>query len=239
MAQWKYDLHLHSALSPCGSEDMTPNNMVNMALLAGLQLIALTDHNSCKNCPAFLSVAKSAGIAALPGMELTTSEEIHVVCLFPTLEDALSFDTAVYEQLPSVPNDPAIFGEQLILDENDQLLGTEPKLLLNATTISIDDVPALVASHHGICFPAHVDKDSFSILSTFGFIPDDTPFTAVEVFHMEGFAPDERILPKRLKRLTNSDAHYLWDIGTREATFAGDAPNFFHISRFLGVPDID
>ena len=102
----RYDLHIHSCLSPCGDRDMTPNNIVNMALLAGLDMIALTDHNSCKNCPAFLRVAEQAGLVALPGMELCTAEECHVVCLFPTLDAAMAFDAMVETTLPPEENRP-------------------------------------------------------------------------------------------------------------------------------------
>ena len=120
-----YDLHIHSCLSPCGDNDMTPNNIVNMAILNGLVVIALTDHNSCKNCPAFLEAAQRSGILAIPGMELCTSEEIHVVCLFPELRQAMAFDREVYQYVPPIQNDPRIFGEQLILDGEDRQIGQE------------------------------------------------------------------------------------------------------------------
>ena len=104
-----YDLHIHSCLSPCGDADMTPNNIVHMALLAGFDMIALTDHNTCGNCPAVLTVAREAGLIAVPGMELCTAEEAHVVCLFPELEAAMAFDAAVAPTLPPVRNLPGGF----------------------------------------------------------------------------------------------------------------------------------
>ena len=121
-----YDLHIHSCLSPCGDADMTPNNIVHMALLAGFDMIALTDHNTCGNCPALLTVAREAGLTAVPGMELCTAEEAHVVCLFPALEGALAFEAAVRPTLPPVENRPDIFGEQLLLDAQDGIVGREP-----------------------------------------------------------------------------------------------------------------
>ena len=150
-----YDLHIHSCLSPCGDQDMTPNNIVNMALLKELELIALTDHNSCKNCPAIMKAAAGTGLVVLPGMELTTAEEAHVVCLFPALDNAMAFDAFVHERLAPVKNAPDIFGEQLILDKNDDPIGHEDLLLVNATSISIDEAPAAVAQFCGLCFPAH------------------------------------------------------------------------------------
>ena len=112
MPDLSYDLHIHSCLSPCGDDDMTPANIVGMAMIKGLDLIAVTDHNSCKNCPAVLTMAEAYGLTALPGMELTTSEEVHVVCLFADLKDALAFDEYVYSHLMAVPNNEKIFGKR-------------------------------------------------------------------------------------------------------------------------------
>ena len=116
MTAYRYDLHLHSCLSPCADDDMTPANIAGMAMLNGLTLVALTDHNSCKNCPAFFEACRRHGLVPVPGMELNTAEDIHLVCLFPTLEAALSFDAGVERRLLPVRNDPAVFGNQRIVD---------------------------------------------------------------------------------------------------------------------------
>ena len=126
MEKVTYDLHTHSALSPCGDNDMTVNNMVNMAVLNGIRYLAVTDHNSCKNCPAAMKVAEALPITVIPGMELCTSEEVHVVCLFPTLESAMDFDKVVHDALPPIQNRPEIFGEQRVLNELDEPVGAEP-----------------------------------------------------------------------------------------------------------------
>ena len=118
--KYYYDLHIHSCLSPCGDNDSTPNNIAGMATLCGLNIVALTDHNTCKNCPAFFAAAKKYGIIPIAGMELTTSEDIHVVCLFEELSDALLFDAFVENNRIKVKNRPDIFGEQIVLDENDE-----------------------------------------------------------------------------------------------------------------------
>lgn len=214
MMKLSYDLHLHSCLSPCGDDEMTPNNIVHMAVLKGLQIIALTDHNSCKNCPAFLEVARESGILAVPGMELCTSEEIHVVCLFPDLAAALAFDAVVEGYLPDIANRPEIFGQQLILGAQDEPIGVEPRLLVNATTLPVQDVPALVDAYGGFCFPAHVDKSAYSILSNLGSIPAECRFSAVEVKNPQAFLISQQNRGKivGMRVLTNSDAHYLWDI---------------------------
>lgn len=214
MIRLSYDLHIHSCLSPCGDDDMTPSNIVGMAALKGLDVIALTDHSSCKNCPAFIKLAESYGVIALAGMELTTAEEVHVVCLFGELEQALEWDRYVYEKLPNFPNSEKIFGKQQILDENDNIIGTEPKLLINATEISFDEVYGLLESYGGVMLPAHIDKSANSLIANLGFIPPDSRFTCAEVKHT-GFL--DRLLAEhpylnKCNILTDSDAHYLGDI---------------------------
>ena len=105
---------------------MTPANIVGMAMIKPLDLIAVTDHNSCKNCPAVLTMADAYGLTALPGMELTTSEEVHVVCLFADLKDALAFDEYVYSHLMPIPNNEKIFGKQQLYNADDEVIGTIP-----------------------------------------------------------------------------------------------------------------
>ncbi len=181
MARLTYDLHIHSCLSPCADDDMTPANIVGMASIIGLDLIALTDHGSCKNCPAFAAAANEFGMSVLFGMELTTIEEVHVLCYFASLGDAMRFDSVVYEHLPDIPNNPEYFGNQLIYDVNDQICGTEEKLLISATDIPFDNVFDLAASCNGVMVPAHINKPSTSLLSNLGFIPPDSCFKCAEV----------------------------------------------------------
>ena len=131
-----YDLHIHSCLSPCADDDMTPGNILGMAALIGLDIIALTDHNSCKNCPAIVRLAEDFPLQVIPGMELTTAEEVHVLCYFCNLEDAISFDTYVEQHLLPIPNQTELFGNQLLCDEQDNICGTYENLLITATDIS-------------------------------------------------------------------------------------------------------
>lgn len=209
-----YDLHIHSCLSPCGDEDMTPANIVGMAAVKGLDVIALTDHNSCKNCTAALYHGQNYGITVIPGMELCTAEEVHVVCLFTSLADALSFDAYVYKHMLPVKNKEEIFGRQQIMDEQDEVIGTVGNLLISATDISFDDVFSLVSSYHGIAYPAHVDKSSSSILSNLGFVPPDSTFTCAEFHDLKNLHRIQREHPYFLQCniISSSDAHYLNDI---------------------------
>lgn len=212
-----YDLHLHSCLSPCGDDDMTPYNLVQMAKLKGLDIIALTDHNTVKNCGAAMRVGERAGIAVVPGMELCTSEEIHVVCLFPDLAGARAFDGYVEKCLGPVRNAPDIFGRQLMMDEQDRVLGEYDLLLVAATSIGIDEVTPLCDRFGGICFPAHVDRESYSIVSSLGMIPPELHFRAAELTPRAGddFLKKHPVL-QSMRILRSSDAHRLEDIAEPE-----------------------
>lgn len=216
-AGWRqvtYDLHLHSCLSPCGDEEMTPANIAGMAAVKELDVVALTDHNTCKNCPAFLAAAEAYGITALPGMELTTSEEVHVVCLFERLEDAMRFDAYVYGHLMDVKNNEAIFGTQLIMNEEDEVVGKLEKLLINATDIAFDEVYGLMEEYHGVMMPAHLDKQTTSLLSNLGFIPPNSRFYVAELANLASLHKLREAHPylNQCAILTDSDAHYLQDI---------------------------
>lgn len=171
-----YDLHIHSCLSPCGDNDATPGTIAGMAALIGLDVIALTDHNTCKNCAAFLHAAKAYGVAALPGMELTTMEEIHVLFYFRNLEDAMTFDAYVEQRILAIPNRPKFFGEQILVNTDDEPCGSYPTLLISATDISFTEAFRLARRFHAVAVPAHIDKSSTSLLSQLGMVPPDSTF---------------------------------------------------------------
>lgn len=232
-----YDVHIHSCLSPCGDDDMTPNNIAGMAHLNGLNLIALSDHNSCKNCESLMKAVQAYdGLIALPGMELTTQEEVHILCLFPALSAAMEFDQYVGSRLIQVENRPDIFGRQLVLNERDEPVGEEPFLLINATEISVSDAPGIVERHGGIAIPAHIDKMANSMISQLGFLPPDPFFGCFEVANpanLPNLLEENPILCDKLI-ITDSDAHYLEHIHEQEYSF--DLPElsadaFFHFLR--------
>jgi len=219
MSKFTYDLHVHSCLSPCGDNDNTPNNLAGMATLNHVDIMALTDHNTCKNCPAFFEAAKNYGIIPVPGMELTTAEEIHVVCLFPTLEDALAFDEEIQTRRILVPNRKDIFGEQLILDKQDEVIGEEPYFLPNATTVSLEETPALVAKYHGACYPAHIDREANGIIAILGTVPESPTFSTYELhFQKNEQAYREEFHLEKKHLIISSDAHYLTDLREENAT---------------------
>ncbi len=221
MNRYYYDFHIHSCLSPCADNDMTPNNIAGMASLAGLSIVALTDHNTCKNCPAFFEAAKKNGIIPIAGMELTTAEDIHVVCLFEELGEAMSFSDDVHTHRILIKNRTDIFGDQFITDGDDNVIGTDEYLLSNATDLTIEDAAELVGKYNGVCFPAHIDRESNGVIAVLGSFPEEPYFGCAE-FHDSGKQQEYRknypCLDGKVL-LTSSDAHYLWDIRDREAYF--------------------
>ncbi len=214
-----YDLHIHSVLSPCGDDDMTPNNIVNMSLLNELDIIALSDHNTCGNVAVVSELAKKAGLVFLPAVEVETMEEIHVLCLFTTVEDALRFDEEVlHPSLADIENDERIFGKQIVMDINDEPVSIDKRYLINATTIDIDNIVKLVDRYNGVAVPAHIDKSTKSLISMLGMVDRSMGFNT---FELSKNAPSN--YPQSEFSLKNenyfyiydSDAHYLTDIFER------------------------
>ncbi len=213
-----YDLHIHSCLSPCAEDDMTPGNILGLASLIGLELIALTDHNTCKNCPSMAEQACDYDITFIPGMELTTSEEVHVLCYFRTLADAMNFDAYVEQHLLPLPNQPDIFGNQLLCDNKDNICGTYKSLLISATDISFFQLEGLLKKYHGIMVPAHIDKNSNSLLSQLGFVPEGCSFPCFEVHDSAKASSLQEKYPSlsNCQVLCSSDAHRLTDLHEKE-----------------------
>ncbi|MFR1517309.1 MAG: PHP domain-containing protein [Clostridia bacterium] len=207
------DLHIHSALSPCADESMTPGNIVGMAKLNGLSAIAVTDHNASQNSEAAVILGKRFGITVIPGMELETAEEIHVVCLFPDLERLACFQervTASYNgAIP--PNRAEIFGRQFLYNAEDEICGELAHMLLAPTGITIDDSFEIAASLGGIAYPAHVDRDSYSVLTNLGALPYGyaNPFVEISSGCDRDILLQNYPLLENYKLLPSSDAHYL------------------------------
>ncbi len=223
MNKYYYDLHVHSCLSPCADNDNTPCNLAGFAAISGINIMALTDHNTCKNCPAFYAAAKAYGVIPVAGMELTTSEDIHVVCLFETLEQAMAFDEEVDRKRIKFKNREDIFGEQLILNEDDEIIGKDEHLLSNATMISLEEAPALVSKFGGVCYPAHIDRDANGIVAVLGTLPESPDFRCVEIRDLENIEPfKERFKLEDKIIVISSDAHYLQDVRDKENFFELD-----------------
>ena len=223
MNKYFYDLHVHSCLSPCGDDDSTPNNIAGMATLCGLNVVALTDHNTTRNCPGFFEAAKRHGIIPIAGMELTTTEDIHVIFLFEDLKTALKFDEDLQDKRILIENRVDVYGEQMIMNGNDEVVGTDKYLLSNATTVSVDDCPKLAERYNAICYPAHIDRQANGIIATLGTFPDIKGF---KVFELNDGGKEEELrstypLGDR-KCVVCSDAHYLWNMRDENRYFLID-----------------
>ncbi len=225
---WKADLHIHSTLSPCGSLYMSPRAIVEGAKRKGLELIAVTDHNSCGNLLYVDRVAREEGVVLIPGVELQTEEEVHLLAYFETLEKALAFGEEIYSYLPPVKNDPDYFGDQVIVDEEDNIVGMEERLLVNSLLLSIDQCVEMVDLYGGISLPAHVDRETYGIINQLGFVPDYLGFRAVEI--SRAVTPREALdrWPELAKYtlVSSSDAHYLEDVGKVMTLFFMEEPSW-------------
>lgn len=219
MSLYYCDLHIHSCLSPCGDDDMTPGNIVGMAVLNGLNIVALTDHNSLKNCPSFYKIAKDFGIIPIAGVEVTTTEDVHAVCLFRSLETAMEFDKLLDSKRIQVKNNSEIFGKQIIVNENDEAIGEEKFLLINAVNMSLDETFDEVVKRGGVCYPAHIDRSANGIISMLGDFPPEPEFTAFELNDMSSLEESLEKFPilkeRGLVHTVSSDAHYLHNISEK------------------------
>ncbi len=215
------DLHIHSCLSGCAEDDMTPNNIVNMALIKGLDVIAVTDHNSARNIEAVMQVGKREGLLVVPGMELCTAEEIHLVCLFPSFESTLSFQNYVYKSLNPIDNREDIFGAQILMDSYDNEIGRERRMLSGACKLDVETAIMSVKELGGVVIPAHVNRQSYSMLNTLGAIPTDYDFKYLECSkncNLDLFLQEHEEL-KGYEFIKSSDAHFLSDISEQEIFF--------------------
>lgn len=229
------DLHIHSALSPCGDEDMTPANIAAMASLKGLSVIALSDHNSARNVRAAAAVCSDYAIALLPAMELCSREEVHILCYFPDIDAAESYSEHIYSLLPPIPCQESYFGRQLVYDENDQILSSEKRLLISPADISVSEVFADMQKLNGVAVFAHVDKKSYSVLSNLGFIPPELNSHIVEISAGCPIEHARALAGNSLRFLRGSDAHYLGDIAenTPEYQLPLDNPDAEAVLTYL------
>jgi PHP family Zn ribbon phosphoesterase len=221
------DLHNHSCLSPCGSLDLSPRALAEAAAARGVGVLALTDHNTSRNCPAFAFHCRRLGIVPFFGLECTTQEEVHMVCLFAGLEAALAFGDYIYSIITPFPNDPEKTGDQVYVDEEDNIEGELEYFLPSAADIGVDALGAKVSTYGGVVIPAHVDRPAFSMSSQLGVVVPG-PWAAVECVRIPPFIPAPPVMgypadsvpPKKLDTLgyplvTGSDAHYVEHAGRR------------------------
>ena len=227
------DLHIHTCLSPCGDLDASPNAVVRKAIEAGLDVIAVCDHNSALNCRTAVTAGACEGIAVIAGIEVATIEEAHVLALFPELEDAEEFSRRLYELLPS--GTPGRFAsshiDQVYVDTEDVILGEVDKLLVSGADISIEDVLEYVHGKNGLVIPSHIDRPSFSIPSQLGFFPD-LGFDAVEIALAANMGMISG-LPRTYPVIASSDAHHPDYVGSKYTEVEAESKDFHAIAEAI------
>ena len=180
LRKFKADLHIHTCLSPCTELNMSPKGILTAAKKKGIDILGICDHNSSENSLAIMKAAKKMHIHILPGMEVTSEEEVHVLALFDNIGNALKLQEHVYQNLPG-KNDEKTFGMQVIVNEKEEVLGFSDKLLIGATTIPLDNVLRLIHTFEGLAIAAHINREAFSIISQLGFVPDNLELDALEI----------------------------------------------------------
>lgn len=228
MRSFKADLHIHTVLSPCASLEMSPKNIVQKALEKDLDIIGITDHNSTRQCRVVMKEAKEKGLTVYPGVEVTTREEIHCLAFFGSLDETELFQEYLDENLPFIKNDPALFGYQVVVNENEEIIFEEEKLLVSALKTGIDQLEQVVHSLNGIFIPAHVNKCKDSILSQLGFIPEGLNADAFEItrhIDREVFLTKNK-LSGSTAVLRNSDSHLLESIGDNTSSLEMESTDF-------------
>lgn len=210
----RVDLHIHSALSPCASDDMTPHNIVNMAKLCGLEMISVCDHNTLGQQRMMAEVAQKLNMGYVFGVEVQSIEEVHLCIYFKNYEKAMEFDSWLKMNLPSISNDVRYFGNQWLFDDKDEVVASEEILLLQSVTQSIDVIAQKAHQCQGIVSLAHVCDKANSILTQLGFIPQNLEFDLIEIKNQDQKEWVQKMHPwlKEVLWVRNSDAHYLQDI---------------------------
>ena len=235
LREWRIDLHVHTCLSPCGDPRMVPTRIAEFARLRELDAVAITDHNSAENVDAVRKAAAGCGLVVIGGMEITTAEEIHMLALFGDDSSLATMQELVHRSLPG-RNDPEAFGRQWIVDEEDGVLGESARLLIGATTLSVESVVNEVRRLGGLAIAAHIDRPSFSIVSQLGFVPEGLSLDAVEVSPLHGDVASEYSSGQDCV-VTFSDAHRPEDIGRVFTTLVATEPTVAEIRSATTVTD--
>lgn len=231
---FKADLHIHTCLSPCGDLKMSPKKIIERVLQKNIDIIAICDHNTVENVPAVEKAAEGKKVVVLPGMEVCSREEIHILAIFENLEAAFEMQAKVYDKLQG-KNNPEVFGMQVIGNEFDEVLGFNEKLLIGAVDMSIEEVVNRIHELNGLAVASHIDRESFSVIGQLGFIPETLNFDALEI--SPNISIDEA--RKRLSEygncqfIQNSDAHFIDDVGKCTTEFLIERPSFDEIKKAI------
>jgi len=226
------DLHVHTCLSPCADLKMSAVAIVRQALAIGVDVLGICDHNSAENVPAAVAAASGRDVHVLPGMELTSCEEVHVLALFDDLESVTALQGVVYENLPG-ENDEETFGMQVVVNADDEVLSFNRRLLIGATTLTLQEIVQIIHSLGGLVIAAHIDRESFSLIGQLGFVPDDLDLDALEISSALEYDEAMQRYEPRLPLIQSSDAHKVEDIGRCRTRFLIEEPSVDEIRRAL------
>jgi predicted metal-dependent phosphoesterase TrpH len=227
MRKVRADLHLHTCLSPCADDLMQAAAIIEQAKKVGLDMIGICDHNSGENVRAMMKAGERQGLVVIPGVEVTSREEVHILGLFNTEQDLMGLQDIIYENLPG-QNDEEAFGPQLVIDENNNVVGRNSRLLIGATTLTLEQIIEAIHQFAGLAVASHVDRQRFSLIGQLGFIPNGLKLDAVEVSKPSS-AGQEYGYPV----VTSSDAHFLEDIGKNSTCFMIEDASLQEISKAL------
>ena len=238
----KADLHVHSCLSPCADEQMVPRKIIDRAKMNDLDMVAICDHNSAENVMVTQEIGQKEDVTVIGGIEATSQEEIHILALFDNTERLFEFQAVIYENLSGL-NNQKVFGRQVIVDQDGQIIGLNNRLLIGATSLSLQEIVDTIRRLDGLAIASHIDRDSFSVISQLGFIPEELRFDPLElspryqypVSCSKGHRPDPKHYGFPL--VTFSDAHCLSDIGKNVTLFLMKEPSVEEMKKALRGQD--
>jgi len=223
---FRCDLHMHTCLSPCAEFDMYPKALIDKCISEKLDLIAICDHNASENVPYVLSLARGKPLTVLPGMEISSMEEVHLLAIFDDLRDLLKLQGIVYEHLPG-NNQEDVFGCQVIVNDRDEVEGMNERLLIGATELPLQEIIDLIHALGGLAVASHIDRPSYSVISQLGFIDPSMPFDALEITPATGIRSARQQYPglSSFAFIESSDAHFIRDIGSAFTTMILEEAN--------------
>lgn len=238
LKHFKTDMHIHTCLSPCSDWDMSPQKIVQRSLDVGLDVIAVCDHNTAENAGAVMKEGENKGLKVLPGIEVCSKEEVHILALFDELDQSLAMQDYVYANLNG-ENQPEVFGHQVVANDNDEVIGENPRLLIGATQLGLYEIVDKTHRLAGISLSSHVDRITYGIIGQLGFIPPDLEIDGVEVSHRVELATARDDVPGigQFPCVTASDAHFLDDIGKVRTVFILAQPTIDEFRRALQDKD--
>lgn len=234
MKAFRCDLHIHTCLSPCAELDMYPRAIVRKVREEKLDIIGICDHNSSENVASVQRAASGHPLTVLPGMEVSSREEVHTLALFDNISRLQDFQKVIYDHLPG-ENDENIFGCQAIVNERDEVEGFNQRLLIGATVLSLQEIIDHIHRLGGLAIASHIDRESFSVIGQLGFIDPTFAFDALEVTPRLGLAKARETFPELsgYPFITSSDAHFLRDIGKTFTEMWMEAGSFQELGRAL------